>query len=195
MSKPRKKTIWIILVTILILMFIPAIFIHAATPVVTPTSTQDNSYVRIRNVATSLYIDSNNYTPVYDGDEASYDLTADEAFTWLLESNKVNKQQQWQLMGNDNDFAIKNRANGLYLDVLYHYGKSTDELNGSKVFQSIGVGAQSMEWTKELIGNNTRLKNLDTGMYLDGYNAAGENDGYLHQCTANSSKSQQWTIE
>ena len=141
------------------------------TPTLTPTP---GSYVRLRNVATSLFIDSMGST-----------ANGSNACQW---GNSGSTNQQWTIIDSGGYQIIQNRATGLYLDGM---GRTA---NGSVCGQWGYSGSANQQWTQETAGSYVRFKNRATGLYLDGMGSTG-NGSNLCQWSNSGSTNQQWQIQ
>jgi beta-galactosidase len=133
-----------------------------------------NSYARLRNVATGLYIDGMGST--VDGSNACQ---------W---SDSDNDNRQWTIINSGSYVMIQNRATGLYLDGM---GSSS---NGAVCCQWSNSGSNNQQWTQETAGIYVRFKNRATGLYLDGMGSTG-NGSNLCQWSNSGSTNQQWQIQ
>ncbi|WP_218031487.1 RICIN domain-containing protein [Paenibacillus kobensis] len=131
-------------------------------------------YVRIRNVATGLYIDGTGSTS-----------NGADAAQW---SSSNSNNQQWTIETSGSYVLIKNRQTGLYLDGMGLTG------NGVNCGQWSYSGSTNQQWTMEASGNNVRFKNRQTGLYLDGM-ARTANGSALGQWSDSGSSNQQWQIQ
>ncbi|RTE10175.1 RICIN domain-containing protein [Paenibacillus whitsoniae] len=132
------------------------------------------SYVKIRNVATGLYMDG----------ESSTTNGADAA-QWSSSSANA---QQWTIETSGSYVLIKNRETGLYLDGMARTG------NGVNCGQWSYSGSSNQQWTMETSGSNVRFKNRQTGLYLDGMGRTS-NGSILGQWSDSNSSNQQWQIQ
>ena len=132
-----------------------------------------SGYVRLRNVATGLYLDNlgsstNGADVVQYGSSTSYN-------------------QQWQIQASGSYVRLQNRASGLYLDGM---GRTS---NGSNVGQWAGNSSYNQQWTQVASGSNVRFQNRTTGLFLDGMGRTG-NGAICGQWASSSSSNQQWVI-
>jgi hypothetical protein len=141
---------------------------------ITPIPTPSDSYVRLCNVATGLYIDGMGST--------SNDPNACQ---W---SNSNSNNQQWKIIKSGDYLKIQNRATGLYLDGM---GRTS---NGSICSQRSNSESNNQQWIQEAAGNNVRFKNRETGLYLDGM-GSNSNGSNLCQWSNSGSTNQQWQIQ
>ncbi len=144
---------------------------NGSTPTPTPTP---GSYVRLRNVATSLSIDGMGAT-----------ANGSNACQW---GNSGSTNQQWTIIDSGGYRIIQNRATGLYLDGM---GRTA---NGSVCGQWGYSGSANQQWTQETAGSYARFKNRATGLYLDGMGSTG-NGSNLCQWSNSGSTNQQWEIQ
>ncbi|MCL6591554.1 MAG: carbohydrate-binding protein [Firmicutes bacterium] len=140
----------------------------------TPTPTPGGSYVKIRNVATGLYIDGMGSTS--NGSNA------------CQYSSSSSYNQQWTLEAAGGYYKIKNRATGLYLDGM---GRTS---NGSICGQWSASSSYNQQWAQETAGSYVRFKNRATGLYLDGMGSTA-NGSNLCQWGNSGSTNQQWQIQ
>jgi len=146
----------------------------SVTPIATPTATPESSYIKIRNVATGLYIDGTGSTS--NGSNA------------CQSSNSSSNNQQWKLIKSGDYIMIQNNSTGLYLDGM---GSTS---NGSVCGQWSNSGSTNQQWTQETTGSNVRFKNRATGLYLDGMGSTS-NGSNLCQWGNSGSNNQQWQIQ
>jgi hypothetical protein len=144
------------------------------SPITTPTTTPESSYVRLRNVATGLYIDGMGSTS-----------NGSNACQW---SDSNSNNQQWTIANSGEYVMIKNRVTGLYLDGM---GNTS---NGSVCGQWSNSGSTNQQWIQDKTGSNVRFKNCATGLYLDGMGSTS-NGSNLCQWSNSGSNNQQWQIE
>jgi len=144
------------------------------TTSVSTTPTVEDSYVRIQNVATRLYMDGMGSTS-----------NGSNAYQYN-ESNSNN--QQWKIIKSGDYIMIQIRGTGLYLDGM---GRNS---NGSICGQWSSSGSNNQQWTQETYGNNLRFKNRATGLYLDGMGSTS-NGANLCQWNNSGSNNQQWQIK
>jgi len=147
------------------------------TPVstITPTlTTTPDTYVRIKNAATGLYIDGMGSTS-----------NGSDACQW---SDSGSNNQQWKIIKSGDYVMIQNRATSLYLDGM---GRTS---NGSICGQWDNSNSTNQQWIQETIGNNVRFKNHATGLYLDGMGSTS-NGSNLCQWGDAGSTNQQWQIQ
>ncbi|MCL6588479.1 MAG: RICIN domain-containing protein [Firmicutes bacterium] len=142
-----------------------------ATP--TPTRASTGSYVKIRNVATGLFIDGMGRT-TNGSNAAQY-------------SSSTSYNQQWAIETVGSYVKIKNRATGLYLDGM---GRTS---NASIVGQYSSSSSYNQQWAMETYGSNYRFKNRATGLYIDGVGSTS-NGADLCQWSNSGSANQQWQI-
>jgi len=147
--------------------------IPTSTATVPPTD-QNNSYIKLCNISTGLYI---------DGMGSSSNGSA--ACQW---GNSNSNNQQWTIINSGNYVMIKNRATGLYLDGM---GRTS---NGEVCGQWNESGSANQQWIKEMMGANVRFKNRATGLYLDGMGTTS-NGSNLCQWENSGSTNQQWQIQ
>ncbi|WP_372631095.1 RICIN domain-containing protein [Cohnella sp.] len=133
-----------------------------------------SGFVRLRNVATGLYIDG--MASTHNGADAAQ---------WA-DSNSNN--QQWTIETAGSYVMIKNRQTGLYLDGMGRTG------NGDNAGQWGYSGSNNQQWSMETSGSNVRFKNRQTGLYLDGMGRTG-NGSILGQWGDSGSNNQQWQIQ
>ena len=133
-----------------------------------------SGYVRLRNVATGLYIDGVNATN-----------NGADAAQW---SDSNSNNQQWTIETSGSYVMIKNRQTGLYLDGMGRTG------NGVNCGQWSGSGSNNQQWTMEAAGSNVRFKNRATGLYLDGMGRTS-NGSILGQWSDSGSNNQLWQIQ
>lgn len=131
------------------------------------------TYVRIRNVATGLYIDGMGRT-----DSGS-------AAAQYADSGSVT--QQWVIENDGNYVRIVNRATGLYLDGM---GRTAD---GSAAAQYGDSNSATQQWSVLTDANNVWIVNRATGLYLDGMGRTA-NGADLAQYGSSGSGNQQWKI-
>jgi len=154
---------------------------NTSVPTVTPTNSTPNStvtpgdsYIRLCNAATGLYIDGTGSTS--NGSNA------------CQSSNNSSNNQQWKIINSGDYIMIQNRGTGLYLDGM---GSTS---NGSICGQWSNSGSANQQWTQETTGNNVRFKNRATGLYLDGMGSTS-NGSNLCQWGNSGSNNQQWQIQ
>ncbi|MCL6590924.1 MAG: RICIN domain-containing protein [Firmicutes bacterium] len=141
----------------------------------TPTPPPSGSYIKLRNVATGLYIDGMGRTS-----------WGNNAGQW---SNSTSYNQQWVLEAAGSYYRIKNRATGLYLDGM---GRTS---NGSICGQwGYDSTSNNQQWAQETVGSYYRFKNRATGLYLDGMGSTS-NGADLCQWGNSGSTNQQWAKE
>jgi len=145
-----------------------------ATTIPTQTVTPSESFVRLRNTATGLYIDGMGSTS-----------NGSDACQW---DNSNSKNQQWTIINSGDYVMIKNRATELYLDGM---GRTS---NGSVCGQWENSGSNNQQWIQETTGGNVRFKNRATGLYLDGMGSTS-NGSNLCQWDNSGSANQQWQIQ
>lgn len=133
-----------------------------------------SGYVRLRNVATGLYVDGMNATN-----------NGADAAQW---SDSNSNNQQWTLEASGSYVMIKNRQTGLYLDGMARTG------NGVNCGQWSASGSSNQQWTMETVGSNVRFKNRATGLYLDGMGRTA-NGSVLGQWGDSNSTNQQWQVQ
>lgn len=146
------------------------------TSVVIPTPTPGSgtgTYYKIRNVATSLYIDGMGRTA--SGDNAGQ----------YGSSSSYN--QQWTIETVGSYVKIRNRATGLYLDGM---GRTS---NGSACGQYASSGSNNQQWSRVSVGTNVKFKNRATGLCIDGMGRTA-NGSDLGQYADGSSTNQQWAL-
>lgn len=132
------------------------------------------AYVKLRNVATGLYIDGSGYAN-----------NGADATQW---GDSGSNNQQWTIETLGSYVLIKNRQTGLYLDGMARTG------NGVNCGQWAYSGSNNQQWTMETIGGNVRFKNRQTGLYLDGMGRTA-NGSILGQWADSASANQQWQIQ
>ncbi|RED61869.1 RICIN domain-containing protein [Cohnella lupini] len=133
-----------------------------------------SAYVKLRNVATGLYIDG-----------AGSTNNGADTTQWASSSSN---NQQWTIETAGSYVLIKNRQTGLYLDGMARTG------NGDNVGQWAYSGSNNQQWTMETSGGNVRFKNRQTNLYLDGIGRTG-NNSLLGQWADSNSSNQQWQIQ
>lgn len=133
-----------------------------------------SGYVRLRNVATSLYADGGGATN-----------NGADATQW---SSSASNNQQWTIETAGSYVLIKNRQTGLYLDGM---GSTA---NGSNCGQWAYSGSNNQQWTMETSGSYVRFKNRQSGLYLDGMGRTSSGS-ILGQWGSSGSSNQQWSIE
>jgi hypothetical protein len=139
-----------------------------------PTTQVPDSYVKIRNASTGLYIDGMGRTS--NGADCG------------LYSSSSSSNQQWNIINIGDYVMIQNRATGLYIDGM---GRTS---NGNICGQWSNSNSNNQQWVQESSGGNIKFKNRATGLYLDGmgYNSNGSN---LCQWSSSTSENQLWIIE
>ncbi|WP_460704841.1 RICIN domain-containing protein, partial [Myceligenerans halotolerans] len=125
--------------------------------------------VRLRNVATGLYLDG--MGRMSDGDAVGQ---------W---SGSDSTRQQWDREAGGGYVRFRNAATGLYLDGM---GRT---VNGDAVGQWSSSGSANQQWQLD----GARLRNRATGLYLDGMGRT-TNGADAAQWTGSTSTNQQWHI-
>jgi hypothetical protein len=132
--------------------------------------------VKVRNVATGLYVDGMGNT--------ADDATAGQG------SGSTNRNQQWVVENTGSYVRLKNAATGRYLDGA---GRTS---NGSDAGQRGASTSANQQWsvlTGTSKGNDVRIRNRATGLHLDGMGRTA-NGANLGQWTDSNSANQQWRI-
>ena len=129
--------------------------------------------IKIRNVATGLYLDGMGRTA--DGSNAGQ------------YGGSSGDNQQWAMEGAGSYVKIKNRATGLYLDGC---GRTAD---GSICAQYGSSSSSNQQWTQEIAGSYVKFKNRTTGLYLDGAGVT-LNGSDLKQYSSSFSNNQKWAV-
>jgi len=135
------------------------------------THSTGSSYIKLRNRATGLNIDSMGRTT--NGSNAGQ------------YSNNSNFNQQWLIENAGSYVKLKNRGTGLYLDGM---GLSS---NGSNAGLWSGGSSNNQQWTEETVGSYVKYKNRASGLYLDGMGRTSDGSD-LGQWSSSSSNNQQF---
>ena len=144
------------------------------TPTPSATPTPVGSYVRLRNVATGLYIDGMGSTA--NGSNACQG------------GNSNSANQQWTIINSGSYAMLQNRATGLYLDGM---GSTS---NGAACGQWGYSGSANQQWTIINSGSYVRIQNRATGLYLDGMGSTSSGSN-LCQWSNSGSTNQQWQTQ
>jgi hypothetical protein len=141
---------------------------------VTVNGSDGTENIRLRNVATSLYIDGMGRTS--NGSNCGQ------------YSSSGNNNQQWIIEAEGSYVKIKNSATGLYLDGM---GRTSD---GSITGQWSNSSSYNQQWTQETSGSYIKFKNRATELYLDGMGRTSDGSD-LSQWSSSGSNTQLWQMD
>ena len=134
--------------------------------------TGGSTYYKLRNRATSLYVDGMGRTA--NGSSCGQ------------YASSTSYNQQWLIEAAGSYVKLRNRATALYID------GAGSTANGSAAIQWSSSTSNNQQWTQEAAGTDYKYRNRATGLYLDGMGRTS-NGSDLGQWASSSSYNQQFT--